>query len=330
MITYDYLQEKNEDKLERINTPAEPIESKMLVFDKNHPDENSITKFKKTNLYEENEKLGIHGMHCGTVSKQINKGIILYGKSFTADFDSVVDYCIKEGIRVINTSISCSYLKARNSAIKRFAERGGIWVSASGNDGHDPVAFPASSEWTVGVSATNSGDNDGEEVDTTADSYWSVSDQYDRLKSFNGTSCATPVISAVASYYIAVNPNGNLDSFVNWINLNEVDDMDKVLDYDKSFGHLEDGEKFFVFPDNLVDENINEEKEYSTIIEMFPSWSQSAGSPVYYVNGESKSMDVKPFIKNGRTFLPARFISENLGAKIEWDEEIGRVTISKL
>ena len=38
----------------------------------------------------------------------------------------------------------------------------------------------------------------------------------------------------------------------------------------------------------------------------------------YKVNTESKQMDVKPFIRDARTFVPIRFISEGLGAEVEW------------
>ncbi|MDD7363770.1 MAG: copper amine oxidase N-terminal domain-containing protein [Peptoniphilus sp.] len=40
----------------------------------------------------------------------------------------------------------------------------------------------------------------------------------------------------------------------------------------------------------------------------------------YTANGEKKTMDVAPFIKNNRTYLPMRFIGEALGEKVEWDE----------
>lgn len=39
----------------------------------------------------------------------------------------------------------------------------------------------------------------------------------------------------------------------------------------------------------------------------------------YTVNGEEKQMDVAPFIKEDRTFVPIRFISEALGKSVYWD-----------
>jgi len=44
------------------------------------------------------------------------------------------------------------------------------------------------------------------------------------------------------------------------------------------------------------------------------------------VNGETFKMDVSPFIKNGRTYVPVRFITESLGAYVFWDQRDKRVT----
>ena len=46
------------------------------------------------------------------------------------------------------------------------------------------------------------------------------------------------------------------------------------------------------------------------------------------VFGKSKTNDVAPKIVNDRTMLPARFVAENLGAKVEWDGEKQLVTIT--
>ena len=39
------------------------------------------------------------------------------------------------------------------------------------------------------------------------------------------------------------------------------------------------------------------------------------------VNGAEKPMDISPQIINERTMLPLRFISENLGCQVNWDED---------
>ena len=48
------------------------------------------------------------------------------------------------------------------------------------------------------------------------------------------------------------------------------------------------------------------------------------GNKLAYVNGEYKQLDpqnsnVKPEITNGRTMIPLRFVSENLGCTVDWD-----------
>ncbi len=47
------------------------------------------------------------------------------------------------------------------------------------------------------------------------------------------------------------------------------------------------------------------------------------------VFGEAKQNDVAPIIKGDRAFLPARFVAENFGAVVEWDNDTRTVTITK-
>lgn len=42
------------------------------------------------------------------------------------------------------------------------------------------------------------------------------------------------------------------------------------------------------------------------------------GSNTAYVDGGAVTLDSRPFIQNGRTYCPVRFICESLGAKVEW------------
>jgi len=52
------------------------------------------------------------------------------------------------------------------------------------------------------------------------------------------------------------------------------------------------------------------------------------GSNISYVNNEQKELDTAPEVINGRTMLPIRFISENLGYNVDWNEDEQIVTIS--
>ena len=45
------------------------------------------------------------------------------------------------------------------------------------------------------------------------------------------------------------------------------------------------------------------------------------------VNNETVTLDVPAQVVDDRTFVPLRFISENMGAKVEWNEEANLITI---
>ena len=47
----------------------------------------------------------------------------------------------------------------------------------------------------------------------------------------------------------------------------------------------------------------------------------------YKVDGETKKFDVLPYIKNDRTYVPVRFITEALGASVEWIPETKEVIV---
>lgn len=53
------------------------------------------------------------------------------------------------------------------------------------------------------------------------------------------------------------------------------------------------------------------------------------GSNLAQVNHQDKTLDAPPYIKNGRTMVPIRFISEALGAKVDWDGNLRQITIQK-
>jgi len=69
-------------------------------------------------------------------------------------------------------------------------------------------------------------------------------------------------------------------------------------------------------------------KDSKTKIEMW------INKPTAIVNGKTVYIDptnykVVPILVNGRTMLPVRFVSESLGAQVEWNEAQQKVTITK-
>ncbi|MCH5213268.1 MAG: carboxymuconolactone decarboxylase family protein [Oscillospiraceae bacterium] len=55
----------------------------------------------------------------------------------------------------------------------------------------------------------------------------------------------------------------------------------------------------------------------------------TADSTTAYVLGEEYTLDVAPAIINDRTMLPIRFIAENFGLSVDWEQETQTVTIIK-
>ena len=53
------------------------------------------------------------------------------------------------------------------------------------------------------------------------------------------------------------------------------------------------------------------------------------GSDIAYVNGKEVKLDFSAFVENDRTYTPVRFISEELGASVEWIESEQKVVITK-
>ena len=53
------------------------------------------------------------------------------------------------------------------------------------------------------------------------------------------------------------------------------------------------------------------------------------GAKTAYVNGIAISLDAPAFIENSRTYMPVRFVAENLGATVAWDGATSTATLTK-
>jgi hypothetical protein len=118
---------------------------------------------------------------------------------------------------------------------------------------------------------------------------------------FNGSSCATPVLQGMAMlvkcyYKLKFNKvltNAELFEFIR----NNCMDIEEE-GHDKKTGH-----GLFILPDMEEDMEIR----------------LKIGSKIAYVDDKPIELDVPPKIENGRTLVPIRFVSENLGCEVEWD-----------
>ena len=80
--------------------------------------------------------------------------------------------------------------------------------------------------------------------------------------------------------------------------------------------------KTAVYPAAGTDKNIIEQTKSNKIV-------LTIGSTEATVFGTKKTNDVAPIIINDRTMLPARFVAEALGAKVEWNDDTKTVAIFK-
>ena len=55
----------------------------------------------------------------------------------------------------------------------------------------------------------------------------------------------------------------------------------------------------------------------------------TVGNKNYEVNGETKTMDVAPLIRDSRIFLPARYVAQDFGYLVGWDAQTKVVTVTK-
>ena len=51
------------------------------------------------------------------------------------------------------------------------------------------------------------------------------------------------------------------------------------------------------------------------------------GESTFMADDETKTFEAAPYVKHKRTYLPVRFVAENLGASVEWDAKSGVATI---
>jgi 3D (Asp-Asp-Asp) domain-containing protein len=81
-------------------------------------------------------------------------------------------------------------------------------------------------------------------------------------------------------------------------------------------------------PVRFVSEELGFKVDWSTVEGLFKvrltsqdgrSLELETGDCTAVVNGEAKHMDSAPVLKNGRVFVPLRFISEAKGIRVQWD-----------
>ncbi len=112
------------------------------------------------------------------------------------------------------------------------------------------------------------------------------------------------------------------DGFLKWIDDNNKNVV-PFIEVDRTFIPLR-------FVGEAFGANVNwkaDEQEITIILDK-NEIVMNIGKTTYTVNGEEREMDVAPFIKEDRTIVPVRFVSEALGKAVHWDEARALVIVT--
>ena len=199
---------ENKDKIARLNLPKSQPDVKIMIWEiyktKLQPGLVDVT------FYQAGTKEGYHGFCVAQIIRQVGgPRVKLY---YTTKLNKeTIDFCISNNIRIINASLTAISDEEIEAQFKRYYEWGGIVIAAAGNDNGQRVQYPASSPFAIAVSATNTEDCNGPEIDITADSNWWTYLPNGTKHIFGGTSCATPVITGCVAHILGIYPEWDLD-----------------------------------------------------------------------------------------------------------------------
>lgn len=155
------------------------------------------------------------------------KALDAYGMGYLSDLIEGLDWCIRNGIEVVNMSLgTAEENQSFREAIKRAYEAGVVLVAAAGNEGQgaDTVTYPARYPETLAVSAIDANNrmppfaSRGPSVGVLAPGVGVYSTWPGRrYRSLDGTSMAAPHVSAVAAMVLATHQGMTPDQVKNHI-----------------------------------------------------------------------------------------------------------------
>jgi subtilisin len=245
------------------------------------------------------------------------------GSASPAAIAGALQWCQKNKIDIISMSFgSPSDDSSIRQEIKKCYEAGIVMVAAAGNFGRDyGVLYPAKYPEVLAVAAVDIDKKPAEwsayglELDLAAagvDVYSTyLNGQYALL---SGTSMACPHIAGACAILQAK----ALKRFGRKLAPEEIRVALNLYADDLGVPGKDERYGFGVFSFGRFHADDTVPREVVMTI----------GQKEYTVNGLKSTMDVAPFLKDGRTFVPVRFVAEGLNARVEWDEKTRKVTIT--
>ncbi len=253
-----------------------------------------------------------HGSKVADILKQVcPEATILYGidyKKDTANFD----------IYTTSLSFSSDKLPISENKAKEHVSKNRFLVCAVGNNGDEHQTAISRSKYFKSIGAchlVNGKPKKANYSSVTKDiDYMCLSNLENNLskKRLQGTSFATPLFAGMLALYQCY----MLEKTGKKLTYNELEKVinNNLIDLEEEGHDPNTGYGLFILP------KIEEEKMKIRL---------KIGSKIAIVDGKEVEMDVAPFVKDNRTFVPVRFVSEVLGHSVEWDEEDREVMIEK-
>jgi serine protease len=156
---------------------------------------------------------GVAGGWGGSGCKIIPCGAGPQGQPFGDELADAIIYSVQLGARVINVSLGTGPDLELEDAVVYAYEHNVVFVAAAGNDGVQPVGYPANHSLVIGVGGTDQADlrrsssNYGEHLDMAAPGADIHSTQVgNNYGTSGGTSFSSPLVAGVAALMLSQNP----------------------------------------------------------------------------------------------------------------------------
>ncbi|MCL4135080.1 UNVERIFIED_CONTAM: hypothetical protein GTU68_057204, partial [Idotea baltica] len=232
-----------------------------------------------------NNTIGISSAGNNRVKVMPIKGTTNAGgnRAITHGYEGVA-YAVNQGVKIVSLSWGgAGYSQLEQDVINDAYANGVMVIAAAGNEGNSILQYPAAYEHVVAVASLDSDDglssfsSYGSYVDISAPGRGILSTiPFDTYASFNGTSMATPLVSACAAYLRACFPTLSGDSLETILKITS-DNID--VENPTRIGMLGSGRVNLLKAVSCKGENLFDEKPFIT-----PS--------SYFCEGDSAMFDI--------------------------------------
>lgn len=266
-------------------------------------------------------------------------GMISNNNNVSGDFvEKTLPYAIENNIHIINASLDGWNHLVLNEKILEAQKHGVVFTTSAGNKGQKGLSGFAKSNVWIAIGAVGWNDRRGKiflkyyssrgpalDVVCFSGLYIHDAKNSDRVCQVEGTSFSAPMLAGM----IALVQQFFLEKIGKILHQNEMEQFiyDHVIDLGEQGFDQEYGYGLFILPEpESIDVNkyliYQKECDNMKII-------MQIGNKTAYVDNKPVELDVAPKIENNRTLIPLRFVAENLGCKVEWDQNTKTITIIK-